>query len=284
MSTGAVTDRPPARDGRPRQGERAAVVVHDEVLTGEAVALDVQPIGLILRVAGAAIDVAVTLATYLLLMLALLGLASAGTLPLNVLQILAIALLVLLLVVVPTAVETVTRGRSLGKLAVGARIVRADGGAISFRHAFIRSLLGVLEVYMTLGGLALLVGIFTPRSQRLGDLVAGTYAERTRTPPLAERPVPLPAGLEEWAAVADVARMPDRLGRRMAQFVAGAERMHPTARARLATELAAEVRPFVSPVPHADPETLLRAVVAARRDRELRALAARAELVARLAR
>jgi uncharacterized RDD family membrane protein YckC len=273
-----MTSTPPARRSR------AVVVHHDEVLTGEAVALDVQPIGLILRVAGAAIDIAVTVVVYIALLIAMTQLLTAGVLSASVMQILSIVLLVVLGVVVPTAVETATRGRSLGKLAVGGRIVRTDGGAISFRHAFIRAVVGVLEVYLTLGGLALLVGVFTPRSQRLGDLVAGTYAERTRTPRLASREVPLPAGLESWAAIADVGRLPDRLARRVAQFTAGADAMHPGARRRVADELAAEVRPHVAPLPAVDPETLLRAVVAVRRGRELRALTARAERVARLAR
>src|SRR3546814_2286922 len=64
---------------------------------------------------------------------------------------LVITLLVVVTVVAPTTVETVTRGRSLGKLAVGGRIVRPDGGAIGFRHAFLRALLGVLELWFTLG-------------------------------------------------------------------------------------------------------------------------------------
>ena len=58
------------------------------------------------------------------------------------------------ILIVPMLVETATGGRSLGKLAVGARIVRDDGGAIGLRHAFIRALLGVLEIFMTFGGLA----------------------------------------------------------------------------------------------------------------------------------
>ncbi|MEL5992019.1 RDD family protein [Microbacterium phosphatis] len=282
MTTGPGPGIPQARGLDARS--RAVVVQQDEVLTGEAVALDVQPVGLILRVAGAAIDMLVTVVVYVLLVVGLTSLVNDGILPQNVAQILSIVLAVTMTVVVPTTVETVTRGRSLGKLAVGARIVRIDGGAISFRHAFIRAVIGVLEIWSTLGGLAVLVGVFTPRSQRLGDLVAGTYAERTRTPPLVQREIALPAGLEAWAAIADVGRLPDRLARRVAQFAAGAASMHPAARARLAHELAAETRPFVSPVPGVDPETLLFAVVAVRRGRELHALTARAERVSRLAR
>jgi len=264
---------------------RAAVQVHDdEVLTGEAVALDVQPVGLLLRAVGALIDILVSVGLYVLFAFAMAAGIAAGAVDESTLQIALVVMLVLLFVVVPTAVETLTKGRSLGKLAVGGRVVRADGGAIGFRHALIRALVGVFETYMTFGGVALLVGIFTPRSQRLGDLVAGTYAERTRTPKLPAVDLSLPAGMEQWAAIADVARLPDRTARRLSQFVSGADRMFPAARARTAAELVAEVAPHVSPLPPVAPEVLLRSVAAVRRDRELRALLQQDERVARLAR
>ena len=249
------------------------VAVHqDEVLTGEAVALDVQPVGFFMRALGAIIDALVSIAAFLLLLWVIAAAESAGMLAPELFPILTVTLLVLILVVLPTAVETASRGRSLGRLAVGARIVRTDGGASGFRQAFIRALLGVLEIWFTFGGLAALVGAFTPRSQRLGDLVAGTYSERTRTPALPPATVALPAALVDWAAVADVARMPERLARRIAQFVAQADRMQPGARARVAASLAAEVTPHVAPLPEVAPEALLRGVVAVRRERELRAL------------
>ncbi|MGW9112772.1 RDD family protein [Microbacterium sp. NPDC055683] len=270
---------PPA----PVRAARAAIR-DDEVLTGEAVALDVQPVGVLLRAVGAVIDIVVSAVLYLLFAFAVMSMLEAGVLDEATLQIALVVMLVLLFVALPTAVETVTKGRSLGKLAVGGRVVRSDGGAIGFRHALIRALVGVFEVYMTAGGVALLVGIFTPRSQRLGDLVAGTYGERTRTPALPSPDFSIPQGMAEWARIADVARLPDRSARRLSQFVAGAERMFPAARERIARELAAEVVPFVSPLPPVHPEVLVRAVVAVRRERELRALRLRDERVARLAR
>ncbi|MGX9348258.1 RDD family protein [Microbacterium sp. KNMS] len=270
----------------PSAPARATVqaVRDDEVLTGEAVALDIQPVGLVLRATGALIDVVVSIGLYVLFALAVWRLLDLGVLDDATMRIALVVMLVIVLVLLPTTVETLTKGRSLGKLVVGGRVVRSDGGAIGFRHALIRALVGVFETYMTAGGTALLVGMFTPRSQRLGDLVAGTYAERTRTPRLPPADFSLPAGMESWAAIADVGRMPERLGRRVSQFVAGAGRMFPAARERVAHDLAREIAPFVSPLPPVPPEILLRAVVAARRDRELRALALQDERVARLAR
>ena len=243
----------------------------DEILTGEAVALDVQPLGFFLRALGALIDV--LCGVLLLLLFFFVSGLVVGGLDLEALSpILVITVLVLVMVVVPTGVETLTRGRSLGKLAVGGRIVRVDGGATGFRQAFIRSLLGVLEIWLTFGALAGIVATFTPRSTRLGDLVAGTYCERTRAPRLPPPAGPVPAGLEEWARVADVARLPERTARRAAQFARSAKGMDAAARTRAAAVIAAELRPFVSPLPETDPEMLVRAVVALRRDREYTAL------------
>jgi uncharacterized RDD family membrane protein YckC len=251
--------------------DRSVLVIRqDEVLTGEAVALDVQPLGFLMRALGTLIDVLVAVAAFFALTLTanwLLGALGGG-----VSGILQVVVAVLVMVVLPTAVETLSRGRSLGRLAVGGRIVRADGGASGFRQALIRAVVGVLEIWMTFGAVAAIVGAFTPRSQRLGDLLAGTYCERTRAPRLPDGVLLLPPSLTAWAGVADVGRLPDRLARRCAQFVRQAQEMEPAARHRFAVSLAAEVAAHVSPVPPVDPESFVRGVVSVRRDRELRAL------------
>ena len=250
-----------------------AVEIHqDEVLTGEAVALDVQPIGYFLRALGVLIDMLIGVGLLLLFVLLTGWLQVVGVVDDSVMTIVVITVLVLVMVVIPTVVETASRGRSLGKLAVGGRIVRADGGATGFRHAFIRALVGVFELWFTVGAVAALVGAFTPRSQRLGDLLAGTYSERTRTPRLPDRARGIPTELTEWAAIADVARLPERLARRLAQFGQSAPNLEPAARFRLAASLATEAAEFVSPVPAVDPETMIVGVVAVRREREQRAL------------
>lgn len=258
----------------PVPGPGAAYVhaAEDETLTGEAVALDIQPLGFFLRAVGCLIDMVAGIVLLVAGSLFLTALVASGTIPDSALRIGVIVLIVAVMVVIPTAVETLTRGRSLGRWAIGGRIVRLDGGAVGFRQALIRALVGVLELWFTLGGIAAIVGMFTPRAQRLGDLLAGTASERTRTRPLPPAAPGLPPGLEAWAAVADVSRLPDRLAARMAQFVRGADALEPAARARVAAGLADAVAPHVSPLPAVDPETLVRAVAVVRRDREYRAL------------
>jgi len=250
----------------------AALDASDEVLSGEAVAIDVQPIGFVLRAAGAIIDLLVGLAVFLSTIFLRIWLLDIGVLTQATDTIALIASIVISFVVLPITMEVALKGRSLGKLAVGGRIVRLDGGATGFRHAFIRALLGVLEIYMTLGSIAVLAGAFSARSQRLGDMVAGTYSQRVRTPKLIPSVPVLPPMLAGWAQIADVARLPDRLARRISQFLQSAQRMVPSARARVAQDLLTEASPFVSPPPQAAPEVALIGITVLRRERERRAL------------
>ena len=254
----------------------------DEVITGEAVALDVRPASVILRAAGSIIDTAAYAALYLLILLAFfvsLGERTDAALT----QAFVIAALVFSILVVPVLVETLTQGRSLGRLAIGARIVRDDGGAISLRHAFIRSLTGVLEIVMTVGGLAATVALLNGRSKRLGDLLAGTYSQHERVPRNREVVRPLPETLVAWSQTVDIARLPDRLSRRVAQYLRQSPHLTPLTRERLAQSLAAEVALFVSPLPDASAEYLLAGVAAVRREREYTALLLERERLARLA-
>ena len=244
-----------------------------ELLSGEAVALDVRPAGFLLRSASGAIDffayvVPLAFAGYLL---SVLMAADAGIDP-ALAQALFLSLTVGCLVVAPIVVEIASRGRSLGRLAIGARIVRDDGGAISLRHAVIRGLTGVVEIFMTLGVLAFVVALLNGRSKRIGDLLAGTYSQHERVPKPMPFVVSVPPPLDGWARTADVAKLPDRLSRRVVQFLTQADRMTPATRERLALELAAETAPFVSPLPNVHPHVFLLGVAALRRDREYTAL------------
>jgi uncharacterized RDD family membrane protein YckC len=244
----------------------------DELLIGEAVAIDVRPAGFVLRAGGGAIDFVISVALLIVLLLGVGTLASSGVVDEALTAALGVSALVLCFVVVPTTLEVVLKGRSVGKLAVGARIVRDDGGAISIRHAVIRGLVGVLEIYMTLGSIAVVTALLNGRSKRLGDLLAGTYSQHERVPVPVSHARGVPVMLQAWAEVADVARMPDRLGNRIAQFLVQAPRMAPATRERLAAELAAEATPFVSPIPQVHPALFLSGVAAVRRDREYAAL------------
>jgi uncharacterized RDD family membrane protein YckC len=248
-----------------------------ELVTGEAVALDVRPAGFVLRAAGTMIDWLLYFGSYLLLLLLILNLSGPLGIDDAALSAVAIVTLVICIVVAPLTVELASGGKSLGKLAVGARIVRDDGGAITFRHAFIRALTGVLEIYLTFGGFAALFALLSGRSKRMGDYLAGTYSQHERIPRTVPNMFGVPVPLQEWSLTADVGRMPDRLARRIAQFLSQAGGLVPATRARIAADLAHEASAWVYPVPAADAELFLAAITALRRDRDAQSLRLEAE-------
>lgn len=238
------------------------------IITGEAVALELRPASFGARALGLLIDVVINV---VLLVAAVLTVVSAGQdLDSAAFRALMLLAVVFFLVIVPVAVETLTRGLSLGKLAVGLRIVRDDGGAIRFRHALIRGLTGFLEIYATFGGLAIAVALFSDKSRRLGDVMAGTYSLRRRVPVEAPVLATVPAHLRQWATVADIGRVPDGTARRAAMFVRQAGRMSPLSREETVRSLATELSRYVAPLPPpgTNPHDFLAAVLAERRRRE----------------
>ncbi|MDQ1529172.1 MAG: hypothetical protein QOH77_962, partial [Actinomycetota bacterium] len=93
-------------------------------MTGEAVGLDLRPTSYVLAAAGAGIDWVVYVFGALgSLILVSVILAASGVTDTAVVATAQVATQVTALVVIPVAVETLSRGKSLGRLAIGARIV-----------------------------------------------------------------------------------------------------------------------------------------------------------------
>lgn len=239
------------------------------IITGEAVVLELRPASFAARALGLILDVIANV--LLLILLIILVLSAARDLDEAAIRAMILACVVFSFVIVPVTVETLTRGRSLGKLAAGLRVVRDDGGSIRFRHAVIRGLLGFLEIYMTFGGLAIGVALFNDKSKRLGDVVAGTYSLRQRVPSEPRIFPGAPPYLQPWVAMADIGRIPDATARRAGTFVQQAYLMAPSSRARMAAALASELANYVAPPPPAGtiPEDYIGAVLGERRNREL---------------
>jgi uncharacterized RDD family membrane protein YckC len=242
--------------------------ITEDLVTGEAVVLDLRPASFITRGLALALDLFVTLVTFFFMF----WLLSATTSVLDRAAGSALVLVVPLaiLIGIPITVETLTRGRSLGKLAAGLRVVRDDGGPIRARHALIRGLLAVPEIYMSSGSIALITSLLNRRGKRLGDLLAGTYVIRERSPRDQPNPVRMPPHLYPWAVASDLGRLPDRLSLAVRQFLGRATRLAPASRERLGRALAEQVNQYVSPSPPpgTHPEDFLAAVLAERRDRD----------------
>ena len=173
-------------------------------------------------------------------------------------------------VVFPTTVETLTRGKSLGKWAFGLRTVRDDAGPISFQHALVRALIGFVEIYATGGGAAFFSAMLSSRGKRLGDYAAGTYVVRERIRLRLAPPAMMPPELASWARGADVTSLPTGLALAVRQFLARSPGLDPVARGSVGGTLAQQVAPYVAPPPppHTSPEAFLAAVVATRRERD----------------
>ncbi|MFJ8586098.1 RDD family protein [Streptomyces sp. NPDC093595] len=209
-------------------------------MTGDAVVLGLQPARLPSRALALLIDLAVVWAAYLLISV---GLAIA-TASLDEAAGMAVSIATFLLVLVgaPIAVETLSHGRSLGKLACGLRVVRDDGGPIRFRHALVRGAMGVVEILMTFGVIACIASLVSARGRRIGDVFAGTLVVRERVPAARAMPVPPPPPwLVGRFAALDLSAVPDELWLAVRQYLTRMRQLDPQVGRQLAERLADEL-------------------------------------------
>jgi len=259
-----------------------ATLTTDDLVTGEAVALDLPPASLGSRIASGIVDVTITFALLVALVLGLV--VAALQTDEALIQVAMLAAVIVSLLAYPTTIETLTRGRSVGKLCFGLRTVRDDAGPVSFHHSFVRALVGVVEIYVFLGSPAFFAALLSPRSKRLGDYAAGTYVVRERVRLQLPPPVRMPPHLAHWAAHADLASLPTGLALAVRQYLGRLPQLDPVSRAEVGGRLADAVSAHVAPAPPpgTTPEAFLAAVVAARRDRDALRLAREAQLRRRL--
>ena len=254
----------------------------DDLVPGEAVALDLPHAGIGLRLCSGVLDLVLGyLAFFLFSLLAeLLAGSTDDALVGAALTIATIGALV----AIPTTMETLTRGKTVGHLVFGLRTVRDDAGPIGFRQALTRAVVGVVEIYGCQGMPALICAAFSQKGKRFGDLLAGTYVVRDRQRVTLPPPTAMPPHLAGWAATADLAPLPDQLAVAIRQFLARATTFAPGVREELGAHLLQEASPYVAPSPPAGthPEYVLMALLAERRSRDAARLAREEALRARL--
>lgn len=259
-----------------------ATLTQDDLVTGEGVALDLPAAGLGIRLVSGLLDVLATIVVAFVTFFALL----VATIPTDdaLLEAAYVLGMILVFVVWPTTLETLTRGRSLGKMATGLRTVRDDGGPISAQHALVRALVGFVEIYGLSAVPAFFSMLVSNRGKRLGDFAAGTYVVRDRVPLQLPLPPQMPPPLATWARRADIASLPTGLALAVRQFLGRLPALDPATRHRIATALLTDVQKYVAPAPPpgAPPEMVLAAVIAERRTRDLARLRREAEARAKL--
>ena len=140
----------------------------------------------------------------------------------------------------PIGFETLLRGRTPGKAALGLRVVTVEGAPVRFRHAAIRAALGLVDFFLTSGIAAVATTLLSKRHQRLGDLVAGTLVLRERTaaaaPAVSRFTVPI--GAEEYAATIDPTGLSPRDYEAVREFLLRATSLRPAARRDIGAQLA----------------------------------------------
>ncbi|MER6598036.1 RDD family protein [Streptomyces parvus] len=212
-----------------------------ELVTGDAVVLGLRPARLPSRALASAIDLAVTFAVFILVSV-VLGIASAA---LDEAAVAAIGVASFLLVLIggPVAVETLSHGRSLGKLACGLRVVRDDGGPIRFRHALVRGAMGLVEILLTFGALASIASLVSARGRRIGDVFAGTLVIRERVAATGRSVAvpPPPPWLVGRFAQLDLSGVPDELWSAIRQYLTRMQQLDPGVGRSIAERLAGEL-------------------------------------------
>jgi uncharacterized RDD family membrane protein YckC len=242
-----------------------------ELVTGEAVALELRPARLPSRALAVLLDLVAAMAVYVAVTIVLV--TSTASLDEAAQTALSIASFVLVLVGGPIAVETLSHGRSLGKMACGLRVVRDDGGPIRFRHALVRGLIGVIEILMTFGIVACIASFVSARGRRLGDVFAGTLVVRERIPVARTGFVPPPPPwLTGRFSGLDLSAVPDGLWLAVRQYLTRMQQLDPQVGWSMAERLAADLAERTgAPVPHGvPPAAYLAAVVQERQAREAR--------------
>jgi uncharacterized RDD family membrane protein YckC len=140
----------------------------------------------------------------------------------------------------PVAFETLQRGRTPGKSAMGLRVVTVEGAPVAFRHAAIRAALALVDFVITVGLGAVLSTLLSKRHQRLGDMVAGTVVLRERTgedAPWASQ-FRIPQGAEAYAVTIDPSGLAAGDYELARSFLLRAQGLAPQPRAEIAERLA----------------------------------------------
>lgn len=247
-----------------------------EFTTGEAVALELPVARIPTRAAAFVLDLILQIVLGVLL-LTLVMLVTRGDDSSPWFATLILVSLVTVLVGYPVFWETALRGATPGKLALGLRVVRADGGPVDFRHALTRGLTGAIVDFWMLGLFGLIAvasSMCSPGARRVGDVLAGTVVVHIRQqlslPALA---IP-PAWLTSWSAGLDLTGLSEDLALAVRQYLTRIDSLTPGAQHEigqaLVTAVCARIRAAVpSGYP---PVQILGSVLAERQRRSLPAV------------
>ena len=163
-----------------------------------------------------------------------------------------VATLILVFVGYPTTFETLSRGRSLGKMALGLRVVSDDGGPVRFRQSLWRAGAALIEIWALTGAPALICSLLSAKGKRIGDLFAGTFVIQERLPRRPGLPAALavvPPPLAGWAQALELSGLSDQTAEQASSYLRRFYELTPTARDEFGQRIAAAVAAQVTPPP-----------------------------------
>ena len=226
-----------------------------QIVTPEAVGLEFQTAGLGSRSLARLIDTAIQGAV-LFAVLAGLGAVSSSSGGIGTAAVVLLLVgLFLLIFGYPAIFETLWRGRTPGKAALGLRVMTREGAPIRFRHAAIRSALQLIDLLLLGPAIGVLALLFSRDDQRLGDMVAGTLVVRERSGARAPAPLvfPPPYGYEDYVARLDVSGLSGADYETVRAFLVRAGSLAPQVRWDLASRVAV---PLAQRLRHTPPPTM----------------------------
>lgn len=182
-----------------------------EIETPEGVSLRLRAAGALPRAQAWTVDLFLRLAVLFVAMipLSLFGKGGNG---------LAMLLMFTLLWAYSVVCEVWLDGQTLGKRALGLRVVNADGTPVTWLPSVVRNLLRVVDALPGVYGVGLASTLIDPHARRLGDIVAGTMVIHAQdlpagqqVPMLAALPLPLVLAADEQAALVEFAERAGQL-------------------------------------------------------------------------
>ena len=208
--------------------------MENRVVTPEAVVLELPTAGVATRSFARLFDLFLQAVVAFFLTWLLITVYPSGS------QLIGVLLVFVVLIVLPVGTEVLWRGRSPGKALFGLRVVGSDGAPEAPRQAVVRGLVALVDLYASLGFLAIASAMLSPTSQRMGDLAAGTVVIRDRSRTATDVPIAFvpPPGYEQFVAQLDVGRLDAEDFSLVRSFLLRVRDLSPVARARLAAELA----------------------------------------------
>ena len=238
----ASPDVDPSSDRGPTTADTSSAqsLHHLTVVTPEGVVLDFRAAGVASRTLAKGIDL-------LIQFVALIGAVFLAAFMVLVNEAFAVVTIVITIFLIfygySAVLETWWDGKTVGKKLFGIKVITTEGGPVRFRHAAIRSMIATFDFFFpSPGGLiAVFFALLTKRSQRLGDLAAGTIV--IREPKAAPAPVFFAPvfGSEAFAANLDTSRLDPRQYTLVREFLLRSHDLTPEARRDLAEALADQV-------------------------------------------